>query len=367
MKPKAKIHEIDQTNDKKYLGPLTYQHFRIVGWLLIALSQIAVILSIGQKMHEAEAADPGFLRILLTILGSVAMPLLLIANFAVILSGRTGYKKLLIRFGALSAGVIAAFMLVYERYAIGIASINSTRSDGQLIVDSLLSGSGFIAFNMFLDLFLCTLVMFFLDYIPKKHFQGKKLIVFRLFALIPIIYELLAVTFKILAGLKLVKLPVPVFPFLTTKSPTGFLVFVALALFIKRRERKYLKGGKTLADYKTFLGTNANSWHFSVHAAIIMVVAAILDFVVIVAFSVIETASIADPVQAEIALTEALTVLLKCGFGESLPFIIVAPIMLLFSYTRQPKRPQLDKFIPMGGVALIAVIYIEGIFLTITA
>lgn len=41
--------------------------------------------------------------------------------------------------------------------------------------------------NLFIDLFMCTLFMFFLDYVPEKHFQGKKLRIFRAMALIPVI------------------------------------------------------------------------------------------------------------------------------------------------------------------------------------
>lgn len=36
------------------------------------------------------------------------------------------------------------------------------------------SSTGFISFNIFIDLTLCTLVMFFINYNPKKYFQGKK-------------------------------------------------------------------------------------------------------------------------------------------------------------------------------------------------
>ena len=362
MKRKRKIHEIDSTNDIRYRGPLTYQQFRMLGWLCIAVSQVAVLLAVAQSIFPERFAKTENLRLVLSMIGNVAMPLLLIANFAVILSSREGYKKLLTRFGALSAGAVAAFFLLYERYIIGFFAVGSTRAEAHAYIDSHFFTDGFIAFNLFLDLFLCTLVMFFLDYNPKKHFKGKKLLLFRLFALIPIIYEAVSVLLKILASLGRIKLPVESFPFLTTKPPIGFAVFVALALFIKRRERKFLKNGKTLKDYKSFLRTNANSWHFSVHAAIIMAVAAIIDLTVIVVYAIVYSAPLYGTEMYEPAMYEALYIIVKSGFGSSLPLIIIAPFMLLFSYNRKPKRPQIDRYVPIGGVALIIIIYIEGIF-----
>lgn len=360
-KTRLKFHEINSTNDIKYRGVLTYQHFRILGWLLIALSQLNVLLNLGNTIAPSRMPSLGILETILPLLGSIATPLLLVANFAVILSSRENFKQLLIRFGTLSAAAIAVFFLFYERYLIGFFAIDSTRSEAKKFVDSAFFEDGFFAFNLFLDLFLCTLVMFFLDYIPKKGFEGKKIIIFRLFALIPILYEAASVTLKILASLGIIKLPAALFPFLTTKPPIGFAVFVALALFIKRRERKYIKSGKTLEEYREYLNTNSNSWHFSVHAAIIMVVAAIVDFVITVILVVSLTAHYVGTEQYQaILMTETLNVV-RTGFGASILLIFVAPLMLLFSYNRKPKRPQLDRYIPIGGIIMIIMVYLEGI------
>ena len=363
MKKRNKIHEIDSTNDIKYRGPLTYQHFKMAGWFFIALSQIPVVMSIGDMINKDSAGNAQLLRTILSVIGNIAAPLLLIANFALILTARAGYKKLLIQYAALSVGTIAVYFMIYERYVIGLfASLSSSRSEAHEMVKEIMAEDGFLAFNMFLDLFLCTLVMFFLDYRPKKHFQGKKHMIFRLLVLIPILYEGVSITMKILAGLHIISISPLAFPFLTTKPPMGFVVFVALALFIKRRERKYLKSGKTLEQYKGFLETNSNSWHFSVHSAIIMVVAVIIDFAVVLVFAVAYSVPYADTPLSESALYEGISIIAKCGFGESLALILVAPIMLLFSYNRAAKNPKFDKFIPLAGVGLIAIVYFEGIF-----
>lgn len=362
MKQRRKIHEIDSANDLKYRGPLTYQHFRILGWIFLAIGQIAVIISLKNKLSDQEVRSFGeILRTVFSLLGEIATPLFLLANFSQILTASGNFKKLLVKFGALSGAAIVGFTIVYERYAVGILSIGSTRSKAHEVIASFFSGESFVAFNLFLDLFLCTLVMFFLEYRPKKYFTGNKLIIFRLFAIIPIIYELTSLILKILASVHYITIPVGLFPFLTTKPPFEFVVFVALALFIKRRERKFIKNGKTIEEYNEFLGTNANSWHFSVHSAIIMAVAAILDLITAVAVLLIYSAKYTGA-EAEEMMTEGLELILKCGFGSSLMLIGIAPVMLLFSYNRKPKNEKLDKLIPLIGLGLMAIVYIEGIY-----
>ena len=50
------------------------------------------------------------------------------------------------------------------------------------------------------------------------------------------------------------------------------------------------------------------------------------------------------------------------GFGQSTTLLIVAPLVLLFSYTRTHKNPKIDTFIPIVAVGLIIFLYIEGIY-----
>ena len=61
------------------------------------------------------------------------------------------------------------------------------------------------------------------------------------------------------------------------------------------------------------------------------------------------------------ALAMGTTKALAVGFGESIYMAFLAPLMLLFSYTREPKRKWIDLLIPATGVILILAIYIEGV------
>ena len=49
------------------------------------------------------------------------------------------------------------------------------------------------------------------------------------------------------------------------------------------------------------------------------------------------------------------------GFGDSISLIFLAPLALLFCYTRKPKYPRLDMLIPVAGIALILFAYLEGV------
>ena len=49
------------------------------------------------------------------------------------------------------------------------------------------------------------------------------------------------------------------------------------------------------------------------------------------------------------------------GFGGSMYLILLAPMVLLLSYTRKPRNRLLDTLIPVAGVALILLVYVEGI------
>ena len=43
---RIKLHEVSLEEDIKYRGPLSYRHFRIFGWLCIALSQVVMLIGI---------------------------------------------------------------------------------------------------------------------------------------------------------------------------------------------------------------------------------------------------------------------------------------------------------------------------------
>jgi len=361
MKQRRKIFDVTAENDIRYRGPLTYQHLRILGWLFLSASQVAAVLQIGMKINPDFIINGETLLRILSNLADFAMPLFLIANFGVILSARENYKKLIIRFGLLSAAVLGAFFIIYEHYILGL--LTSFLGDRETAITTFESvfrgGKGFFAFNLFLDLLLCTLVMCFLNYTPKRVFKGKAVIIFRLFAILPIAYEAASVVLKILVGMERITLPIYVFPFLTTKPPMGFVAFVALAFFFKHSERKFRKVGKTAEEHGEFLGTRTNSLRFSIYTSIILIVTSIIDLIILITIiiAIIISKGTTTPTSEEIL--PIYNLVKSWGFGDTLPLLFIAPFMMLYSYNKKPKNPNIDIYITIGGVVLIVIVYVE--------
>ena len=282
----------------------------------------------------------------------LALPLLLIANFARILGNSEGYGQQLLRNGVAMLGVFAVFNLAFYHFFVGSFKLVSAKPDEvmPLVMETFhdANGFGFAAFNLFVDLFLCTLFMFFLNYRPRRVFVGKWLIAFRLFAVLPVGYEVASILLRGASATGRIRLPVWSFPLLTVKPPIAFIVFMLMALFIKAREWRYCRNGNTHADYDAFLNTNRNSLHFSLFMALLLAVAGIVDFCLLL--YTMDASRIA----------RTITFAVAAGIGESTPLLFVAPLMPLLSYTRRPWLKENDILIPIAGVMLALFVVFQG-------
>lgn len=368
-------HEVVAQQDIRYRGPLSYRHMMILGWLCIFFSQVSLILSMLGKAEPSIAESGAGLITFGSYAGSLFMPFLLLANFSRILSSKQQFKKLLLTYGGLSVAMGLALPLVYEHYVKGLAATAAQFSpefEGQLLAffQENAFRDGYLAYNLFIDLFLCTLFMFFLTYHFKRPVRRGWVIGFRTLAILPVLYELTCIVLKTLCKNGNITLPIYASCFLSTKPPMSFAAFVALALFIKKRERVFLKNGRTYEEYGHFLETNANSLHFSVHACVTFIVAAVIDLVLLILFSSVMTAAFTggemEVLENEEVLADAITrfmnMWIAAGIGDSVVLLLVAPFVLLFSYTRKHQDTKMDLLIPMFGIAAIAALYLETFF-----
>ena len=369
---RKKIDEYSLENDIRYRGPLSYRGLRILSWFFLIVSQVGVLLALGAKFDAGLAAKVRTLPDILSGAKDIMMPLFLVATFATILNGSRTYKSMLMFYGGGAVALILVFILLHERYlAVPIAwALQCDKSEAILLIDVLLasSSSGFFAFNIFIDLFMVTLLTCFLVYKPKKIFVGKKQIIFRLFIIIPIGYEIACFVLKILAGFGKILLSPYFFPFLTTKPPMTFVLFVGIAIFIKIRERIYIKRGKTHAEYQAFLRTNANSWHFSRYLAIFMFIAGLIDFIIHMVLTIVILVNAvpvegADAEAIDYAATYIAQIMTNIGIGDSYPLLLAAPIMVFFSYTRRHKKSNIDLLIPIIAILIIIFVYLEGMII----
>ena len=372
-------HEVVERHDIRYRGPLSYRHMMILGWLCLILSQVSFILSTAGKFDPSMAEPFTGLIDFGNFVSRLFMPFLLLANFSKLLSSRQQFKGMLLRFGGLSVLMGLALPLVYEHYVKGIADTAGQLDAGlsekilQLFQEKVFA-DGYLAYNMFIDLFLCTLFLFFLMYHFKRPVRRGWVICFRSLAVLPVAYELGCIVLKALCKNGNITLPMYASPFLTTKPPMTFAAFIALALFIKRRERIFMKHGRSYEEYGQFLETNANSLHFSVHACVTFIIAAVIDGLILFGMvtllstgDVMATGESADQVlqnaeMLEGILTRTVQVAVAAGFGESMVLFIFAPIVLLFSYNRTHKNTVVDMFIPVAAVGVIVALYFEAGF-----
>lgn len=362
--------------DIKYRAPLSYRYLRVIGWIGMAIMFISLSLTLAFKIRYMDGTiDPNrmarqeIVTNILSYISALPLPLFLIANFAVILQQRGNYRKLIKYYGKLLLIVYIGFIIIYYHYVViflmrlGEMSFIDARETSIAIFSALGKQNGLVV-NVFIDLFCCVLIMLFIEYTPKKRFQGKKIILFRLLVLIPILYEIGSAVLMGLLGIHSVSwaftfsLPPEILPLLG-KKPLGMIAgFVIICIYIKMREKKYLKRGGTEEGYYYYLRTNRNSFNFSLIMSLVFLVVAIVDILCVVIPGVVVYKNNPDPYYLE----SFLEVLSSFTIGRSACLILVIPFVLLFSYTKQHANPKPDKLLPIAGVGLVVFATIETLF-----
>ena len=73
-------------NDIKYVGPLSYRHLRIIGWIMMVLLQLSLVFAfVSSKFNSYEMVEMASTFSTLSdntaFFGQLAIPLFLLANF----------------------------------------------------------------------------------------------------------------------------------------------------------------------------------------------------------------------------------------------------------------------------------------------
>lgn len=363
---RVKLYERGAHDDIKYRGPLSYRAFQIIGWACLVITQAVVLITMASKANPATANHYATMAEGLSYIAAMSLPFLLLASFATMLNHNTSYHtQLLKNFGLMLALALLFYVGIYHFVVGSLTALDPEPGRAERFMENMIysDGTGFIAFNVFVDLFLCTLFLFFLCYRPKKFFQGKSVILLRLCAVLPVAYELACIVWKWYSAKGLAHIPVQLFPFLTVKPPMTFLVFIVLAIYVKLRERHFLKHGKTYEEYQAFLMTNRNSLHFSIFAAVTLLVAGLLDllfFLDIASYEILATLKLDKLGSIDVFDPNLMLGATAMGFGNAIQLLLMPPFVLLFSYTRTHKNKLIDIFIPIAGIACILIIYLQG-------
>ena len=365
-KPKRiKLSERTLENDIKFKGVLSYRHLRILGWVFLAFAQIAVVLTFNAKLNPYAAAQSEAWANFFKLFTNLPLPLFMIANIASIMQKKDDYRSLLLFYGGMAFGMYLLENFLVFHY--GFRAMNSisptTWGETASIFGILLPlmGQSSYAMNIFIDLFLCSLMFFFVNYTPKKYFQGKKIIIFRLFTLIPFIYEIASVIIKYNVSFANITIPSYVFFLLTSKPPFLLIAFLIIIVILKGHEHLSIKSGKK--DKKFFIEhqkTNAHTLGVSIVMSVIFFIVSIIDLFVTILVTYLTV------VNYQVEPSQSIEIIMGIGLGGSLLMVPIIPVILLFSYKKTHKNPQMDMIVPLVGIGSIVLVYVEGMFEAIT-
>ena len=369
-KKRVRIHEHTAANDIQYRGPLGPQSFQVLGWICIILALVAALLSVACKVDPAIQQELGGVATVLFYISQCSLPFLLLVNFSQILNSTEGYRKQMLKNGGAAAAIIVAAYLFGGRYFIGILEKIAVPKEEVLKTVTeifyMARPTGFLAFNLFIDLFLCTLIMYLLNARPKRIFTDKKVIILRLLVILPIAYEAVCLWLKIESASGRLRLPLWAMPLLTVKPPMMVLLFIFMAFLIKFREWRFCRYGRSYEEYQEFMKSNRNSFQFSVRLAISMAVFAVIDLIlwIVLMYKLAGSRGAIDPATGEIvqkSLDSIYALAEDIGIGKSWPMLFVAPLMLLYSYNREPKHKIISSLLPIAGTAIMVLILFEAL------
>ena len=336
-------------SDIKYKGPLSYRYLRIIAWMSLAVSQIILLNSISGKVLPAPLITSEGLEFFISAVGALSVPLFFMATFATILNKNKSFKSVIIFYAAAYLAIAFGFMIFYLRYVDSVLDAAAVSAEKRKGISVALSDKAQV--NVFADLLALALFFFFLNYKPTKYFQTKKLhILFRSFCIVPLLVAAGSYAVNIMVRYGVIEISFLVAPFLTTKPPVVYGVFILIAIWMKRREKKYYKMGGTEEGYANFEKSNRNSLAFGVVVSVLFLIFSVIDFTILLVGVYLAE-------YAENASFLATFLAFDGGAASGLFFAI--PFMLLFSYNKTHKPSSVDLLIVLAGIAMVAFVFLE--------
>lgn len=376
---RIKLKDRTLENDIKYGGILSYRHLRIIAWACMIIAQVGVVLKLEAKLAPETQGAIDIWALVISIIASLAVPLFLLANFSTMLQQRGNFKGLFIRYGALAAGmyILANFLVFHFGFRTMHAfAPETTWGDAARVFGLLLPSLGKTGYtlNIFIDMLLVVFMFFFANYEPNgKLFAGKRIIIFRFLILLPIAYEVASILLKYYASMGVIEIPSPVFFLLPSKPPLIVAALVAIIFALKIGQVAHKRRhGESDEAYLEHIQTKAHSLKTSIIIAIIFVIFGILDIVAYVGLTVYSAVRVAElypgasDTEAYVLLMQRIEVYEGIGMGSSAGAILLAPVVLLFSYSKTHKNPKIDILIPIAGIGLMVLVLVEGCFQVLT-
>jgi len=291
---------------------------------------------------------------ILNFFASLCTPLFIIASFGLVLNKNKRFQDLLLIYGLGFVGIALGVSLFYARYVSGLFIKIGGTLDLVKFIGTILGEH--VEINVFADLFMFLLFHYFLNYTPKKVFVGKKLIIFRLFMIIPVAYVITSYVFKLLAGFGVLLLPFYIHTLMTTKSPLVFALFASVALWIKYRERLLIRIGATPEQCTDYLRSKCGSLSFSLCLSSIICLFFLVELIITAVFALIFATQPAASIET-ISYNLSVLQLGQCG-----PLLVTIPFIMLYSHSKVHKNTTIDILIPVIAIGLIILLYVESIY-----
>lgn len=197
--------------------------------------------------------------------------------------------------------------------------------------------------NVFLDLFLCTVVLFFVQYQPKK-LTGGKLMLFRCCAVLPVCYLLVGVVLTGMNRAEWVELNLPLWlvGLLPSRKLPGLMLFFSMILYVKYHEIEIIAKGGGKNEINAYMQSNRGSFRFSLFICAVLAFLSLADW----AMSFVDGGRLAS-----------------WGIGVTPTMFFAIPFVLLFSFKRKPRFKVLDGFVPVYYILHYFIIFAVAAYL----
>ncbi len=252
--------------EKRILRPfISANLMRIIAIILLMIGQISAMLLIYNKVTFSEEISNEKLQLYKNLI-TISMPLFLTSIITNIVRDTSKIKKYVI-FYCIMAVVftvveILFFYLVFVpfveetvKYVLEVQG--ETSAEAHQISRFMLTYtmSNFTNMNVFLDLFLASLIAFFILYTPKKA-SKKQLTLFRLCVLLPTLYVLASFIARGLFKLGYFTMNVEQSVFLVHRNYLSFIYFGGVVVYQKYRSRLFAKYNSYMSfdEYKRCRG-----------------------------------------------------------------------------------------------------------------
>ena len=338
-----RAYSSEYRSDIAYHGPLSYRGLKIIALLFLFLGFSSGTIPLFVDLAGGDGKSVEWIVDVLLFLQQISLPLIIMSAFCIILQDVRVLKPIMIIHGLCALGVYIGTLFLLFHYAIPVGQMlnpESSYAEVYASVNAFLikDFSNLINYNVFLDLFICTLFFFFTNYTPKK-LNGKKLKLFRACAIFPLIYLISSIIVFGLFQSGVITVNVPVLAALVCRSPVVYIVFFALSVYLYIHRERFLKYGGDQQDYEKYKRSNRSSFQFSAFCSIVLAVVSLVDF-----------------------LLSFIPGAVAWGFGKSYFLCLAIPFMMLTSYTRTYQNKSADIIFPVVFVFMTIFVVIELVF-----